>query len=175
MKSVFEGFKNFILRGNAIELAVGVVIGAAFNAVVTSLVDNLVNPIVGAIFGKPDFNDLWDITLRHNVDAEGNDATIHVGSLLTALVQFLIVAAAVYFVIVLPMNKLNERIAQGKTPDPEPKPENIQLLTEIRDLLARGNGNGDGTTGTAGSGGPAGTAPGGAGTAGSVPPRTTQG
>jgi large conductance mechanosensitive channel len=131
MKSVVSGFREFVLRGNAIELAVGVVIGAAFNALVTSVVTYLINPIVGAIFGKPDFNALWDITLRHG-------ATISVGHILTALVQFLIVAVAVYFVIVLPMNKLNERMAGKKeTVAAAPTPD-VQLLTEIRDLLAAG-------------------------------------
>lgn len=151
MKSVISGFREFVLRGNAIELAVGVVIGAAFNAVVTAIVTYLINPIVGAIFGKPNFDSLWDITLRHGTAVDpttGNvvaaNSTISVGHLLTALVQFLIIAIAVYFVIVLPMNKVNERIAArraaGVEEEPEATPADVQLLTEIRDLLAATNG-----------------------------------
>jgi large conductance mechanosensitive channel len=147
MKSVLGGFREFVLRGNAVELAVGVVIGAAFNALVTSIVTYLVNPIIGAIFGKPDFDSVWDITLRHGttVNDQGqtvaDNATVSVGHILTALVQFLIVAFAVYFVIVLPMNKLNERMARRRAVEPESPeatPADVQLLTEIRDLLASG-------------------------------------
>lgn len=152
MKSVFSGFREFVLRGNAIELAVGVVIGAAFNTVVTAIVTYLINPIVGAIFGKPNFDQLWDITLRHGTTTNdagqtvADNATISVGHLLTAIVQFLIVAVAVYFVIVLPMNKLNERIARSRGIEEEEAtaPADVLLLTEIRDLLAAQSG---GTTG----------------------------
>jgi large conductance mechanosensitive channel len=143
MKSVFGGFREFVMRGNAIELAVGVVIGAAFTAFVTSIVTYLINPIVGAIFGKPNFDQLWDITLRHGtktVDGHvvADNATLSVGHILTALVQFLIVAVAVYFVIVLPMNRLNERLARRKEVVPQAPTADVQLLTEIRDLIAAG-------------------------------------
>jgi large conductance mechanosensitive channel len=140
MKSVFGGFREFVMRGNAIELAVGVVIGAAFTAFVTSIVTYLINPIVGAIFGKPNFDQLWDITLRHGSDptTHTDDAILSVGHILTALVQFLIVAVAVYFVIVLPMNRLNERLARRKEVVPQAPTADVQLLTEIRDLIAAG-------------------------------------
>lgn len=135
MKGIFGGFKEFVMRGNAIELAVGFVIGAAFSAVVSAIVDNLITPLIGAIFGAPDLSRIWDITLRRNVD--GADAIISVGGILDAILQFLLIALAVYFVIVLPMNKLAERRARGEEPEPDAPAEDVQLLTEIRDLLAR--------------------------------------
>jgi large conductance mechanosensitive channel protein len=133
MKGILAGFKEFVLRGNAIDLAVGVVIGAAFGSVVTAIVDHLINPLIAAIFGAPDLTRLWDISLR-------NDAVISVGGILDALLKFVLIAAAVYFVIVLPMNKLAERRAKGVEPEPEAPAEDVVLLTEIRDLLAKQQG-----------------------------------
>ncbi len=131
MKGIFGGFKEFVMRGNAIDLAVGVVIGAAFGAVITAIVDYLINPLIAAIFGVPDLTRLWDISLR-------NDAVISVGGILNALLTFLLIAFAVYFVIVLPMNRLAERRARGAEPEPEEAlPDDVVLLREIRDLLAR--------------------------------------
>lgn len=135
MKGIFGGFKEFVMRGNAIDLAVGVVIGTAFGAVVSAIVDKLITPLIGAIFGAPDLSQVWDITLRRNVD--GGDAVISVGGILDAILQFLLIALAVYFVIVLPLNKLAERRARGQEPEPEAPAADVQLLTEIRDLLAR--------------------------------------
>ena len=136
MKGIFGGFKEFVLRGNAIDLAVGVVIGAAFGAVVTAVVDHLITPLIGAIFGAPDLSRIWDITLRNN-PGDVPDAIISVGGILNAILQFLLIAFAVYFVIVLPMNKLAERRAKGEEPEPEAPAEDVVLLTEIRDLLAK--------------------------------------
>ncbi|MGC5166774.1 large conductance mechanosensitive channel protein MscL [Luteimicrobium sp. DT211] len=138
MRHVFSGFRDFIMRGNVVELAVAVVIGAAFTAVVNSLVTYFINPIIGAIFGKPNFDQLWDITLRHGPDpsTHDDDAIISVGHLLTAVVNFLLIAAAIYFLIVLPMNKINERRNRNKAVEPAATPADVQLLTEIRDLLA---------------------------------------
>ncbi|HWK92446.1 MAG TPA: large conductance mechanosensitive channel protein MscL [Luteimicrobium sp.] len=141
MRNVFSGFRDFIMRGNVVELAVAVVIGAAFTAVVNALVTYFINPIIGAIFGKPNFDQLWDITLRHGSDPDPtvhtDDAIISVGHLLTAVVNFLLIAAAIYFLIVLPMNKLNERRNRNKVVEPAATPPDVQLLTEIRDLLAQ--------------------------------------
>ncbi|SDS21473.1 large conductance mechanosensitive channel protein MscL [Paraoerskovia marina] len=130
---MINGFKEFILRGNAVDLAVGVVIGAAFGAVVTAIVDYLVNPLIAAIFGKPDLSDLWDITLR-----EG--ATIQVGMILNAFLQFFLVALAVYFVIVAPMNALAARRAALKDPVPEEISDEVSTLREIRDILSDARG-----------------------------------
>lgn len=124
-----NGFKEFIARGNAIELAVGIVIGAAFGAVVTSLVEGIINPLIGMIFGKPNLDTIWVIT--------ANGASIAPGMVLTALINFVLVAAAIYFLIVVPLNKLAERRKKGVEPEPEAPAEDVLLLQEIRDLLAK--------------------------------------
>src|ERR671913_2077702 len=90
-QGMFEGFRKFIMRGNVIDLAVAVVIGAAFTLVVNSLVEDIINPLLAAIVGKPNFSDLT-ITIR--------DATITYGNFITALINFLLVAAAIYFVVI---------------------------------------------------------------------------
>jgi large conductance mechanosensitive channel len=124
---MLKGFKEFIMRGNVLDLAVAVVIGAAFGAIVTSLVENLINPLVAAIFGKADISKVWHFTL--------NGADFYIGKILQAGLNFLFVATAVYFIIVLPLNKLAERRRRGQEPEPTPLTTDQQLLTEIRDLL----------------------------------------
>jgi large conductance mechanosensitive channel len=119
---MFDGFRKFIMRGNVIDLAVAVVIGAAFTLVVNSLVEDIINPILAAIVGKPDFSDLT-ITVR--------DATITYGNFITAVINFLLVAAAIYFIIVVPMNKMLSRLEEGKgTPDADTKqcPECLSVI-----------------------------------------------
>jgi large conductance mechanosensitive channel len=118
--------RNFILRGNAIDLAVAIVLGAAFGAVVTSLVEDIVTPIISIIFGKPGFADLT-ITI--------NDAVIRYGAFLNAVFSLLTIGAAVFFLVVKPVNLLMERRKAGEEPPPEAVPEDIVLLGEIRDLL----------------------------------------
>ena len=130
---MLKEFRNFILRGNAIDLAVAVVIGAAFGAVVTSLVEDIVTPIISIIFGKPGFEDLT-ITV--------NDAVIRYGSFLNALLSLLLIGAAVFFLVVKPVNYLMERRKAGEEAPPEAVPEDIVLLGEIRDLLRRGGNAG---------------------------------
>jgi len=133
---VLAGFKTFIMRGNVVDLAVGIVIGAAFGAVVTAFVDNIVNPLIAAIFGKPDLSALWTFTLREG--SNGVDPTVlSIGAFLTAVINFLIVAAAIYFAVVMPLNKLAERRKAGVVEEPEAPAADVALLTEIRDLLAR--------------------------------------
>ena len=124
---MLKGFKDFVMRGNVIDLAVAVVLGAAFTAVVNAVVKGLITPVIAAIFGKPDLTQVGNFTL--------NNAQFSLGLILDALFNFLIIAAAVYFIIVLPVNKLLERLAQGREPEQEsPSPE-VLLLTEIRDSL----------------------------------------
>jgi large conductance mechanosensitive channel len=127
---MLKGFKEFIMRGNVVDLAVAVVIGAAFGAVVTKLVADLVTPLIAAIGGKPDFGQL-----KFTV----NNSTFLYGDFINALLSFLIIAAAIYFLIVLPMNTLAERraarLATGKEAEPEAKAEDVLLLEQIRDLL----------------------------------------
>ena len=128
---MLEGFKNFILRGNVIDLAVGVVIGAAFTAVVTAFSDNIINPLIASV-GGADYSGLG----FHIIS--GNDATfLDFGALITAAINFLLIAAVVYFVIVAPMTKLDEmqKHKRGIQPD-APAPTETELLTEIRDLLS---------------------------------------
>ena len=126
---MLKEFRNFILRGNAIDLAVAVVIGAAFGAVVTSLVEDIVTPIISIIFGKPGFQDLT-ITI--------NGAVIRYGAFLNAVFALLTVGAAVFFLVVKPVNYMMERRKAGDAPPPEAVPEDVVLLTEIRDLLQSG-------------------------------------
>ncbi|MDR0991127.1 MAG: large conductance mechanosensitive channel protein MscL [Propionibacteriaceae bacterium] len=123
--NMFKGFKEFITRGNVIELAVGVIIGGLFNAIVTALVNGIINPIIAALFGQPNFDSVLAFTL--------NGSQIRVGVVITAIVNFLLTAAALYFLIVLPFNRLNaRRLANQPAPEPE---ADVALLTEIRDLM----------------------------------------
>lgn len=128
LPKVFQGFKDFISRGNAIELAVGVVIGAAFGAVIAAIQNGFIGPLIAAIFGKPDLTNVWLFTI--------NGAVFSIGLILDALLKFLITAAAVYFVIVLPLNALAARRKRGQEEEPKAPSEDILLLQEIRDLLA---------------------------------------
>jgi len=147
MRDALTGFKAFLMRGNVLDLAVAVVIGTAFTAVVKALVTFIITPFVGMIFGKTSLARVWDI-------GPINNATISVGGFLDAVLQFLFVATAVYFFIVLPVKAINERRAKGtepKDPSPEPPSADIVLLQEIRDLLAeRATGGSSGSTGHAG-------------------------
>jgi large conductance mechanosensitive channel len=124
---MLKGFKEFVMRGNVVDLAVAVIIGAAFGKIVTALVDGLINPLVAAIFGKTDLTKVWNFQV--------NGAEFSIGLILDALVNFLFVAAAIYFLIVLPLNKLAERRARGVEPEPTPLTTEQELLTEIRDAL----------------------------------------
>jgi large conductance mechanosensitive channel len=134
---MLKGFKDFITRGNVIDLAVGVVIGAAFTAVVNSFVNGILNPLIAAIFGKPDLSDVLTWTLNDAGTADpADDAILSIGLVLTALINFLLVAVAIYFFVVVPLNKLAERTAKDEpAPDEAASPTEIELLTEIRDAL----------------------------------------
>jgi large conductance mechanosensitive channel len=122
-----KGFKEFIMRGNVIDLAVALVIGLAITAIVTSLVENLITPLIAAVFGQTDFNE-WGYTTI-------NGAEFYPGKVLTAIINFLVIAVVLYFLIVLPMNKLREMRAQDETAPPT----EVELLTEIRDALQQRN------------------------------------
>lgn len=122
---MFNGFKAFLLRGNVIDLAVAVVIGAAFNTIVDKVVSSLIDPVVGMFF----MADSLDTALVVEIPGGGQLAF---GAVIGALINFLIVAAVVYFVFVLPMNKLRDRVAP---PAEETTPSEQELLVEIRDLL----------------------------------------
>jgi large conductance mechanosensitive channel len=133
---VIKGFKEFILRGNVIDLAVAVVIGAAFTAVVNSIVVNIFNPLIGALFNAKSLDDALVLSIP---TMDGTTADVRFGAVVGAVITFLIVAAVVYFVFVLPMNLLKER-AEGRRQAGASKAEDPQteltVLSEIRDLLA---------------------------------------
>ena len=118
---MLKGFKDFISRGNVIDLAVGVIMGGAFGAIVTSLVTDVITPILGMVFGKPDFSGIVI-------------GSVMVGKFLNAVIAFLLVSIGVYFFIVVPINKL-----KGPPPPAPPPGPTLQekLLMEIRDQLAK--------------------------------------
>lgn len=124
-----KGFKEFVFRGNVVDLAVAFVIGLAIVALINSIVDGLITPLIAAIFGEPNLLSVGNFEI--------NGADFSIGLILTALVNFILVAAAVYFVIVLPMNKLREMRAEDETAPPT----ELDLLTEIRDALVAGKAN----------------------------------
>jgi large conductance mechanosensitive channel len=128
-KGIVTEFKEFLLRGNVVDLAVAVVIGAAFGAVVSAFVKDILTPIVAAIFGKPDFSALH-VTI--------NNSVFLYGDFINALITFLSIAAAVFFFVVKPMNFLMERRRKGGEVDEASLSDEAQLLSEIRDLLAAG-------------------------------------
>ncbi|NLS09092.1 large conductance mechanosensitive channel protein MscL [Nesterenkonia sp. MY13] len=128
---MFKGFFKFIQQGNVVDLAVAVVLGAAFGAVVNALVDNVLMRLVAQVFtDEPDFDNLWAVTLP---GAEG--PPMQFGVLATEVVNFLIIAAAIYFVVVLPMTKMIEARNKALGGPEEEEDENITLLKEIRDQL----------------------------------------
>lgn len=105
---MLKDFKKFILRGNAVDLAIAVVVGAAFGAIVTSLVKDLITPIISAIAGKPDFSGL-SFTI--------NNSKFLYGDFLNALVSFLLIATAIFFFVIQPLNKLRALAAKRKNPE----------------------------------------------------------
>jgi large conductance mechanosensitive channel len=119
---VLKEFKDFLVRGNLVELAVAFVMGAAFAAVVASLVDNLVMPVIAMIFGKPSFDDLT-FTI--------NDAVFSYGAFLTSLVTFVAIAAAVFFFIVKPVGAITSRMKTEEAAGPTNEERMIELLERI--------------------------------------------
>lgn len=131
---MLKGFKDFLFRGNVIDLAIAVVIGTAFTALVTTITDALIMPIVNAFAGPDAVNGLGFKLLS------GNNATyIDLAAVINALITFTIIAAVVYFMIVVPMNKVNELAAKKEEAKPEEPSEEVVLLREIRDSLATRN------------------------------------
>ncbi|MEU9122897.1 large conductance mechanosensitive channel protein MscL [Streptomyces sp. NPDC048506] len=146
-KGVLQGFKEFLMRGNVIELAVAVVVGAAFTNIVNSVVKGVINPIVGALGSQNLDNYQSCLTTTCSKDPKTgafvDGIYILWGSVLSAALTFLITAAVVYFLMILPMNKWKERQEAKKPVDDGPAaPTEIELLTEIRDaLIAQRNGS----------------------------------
>jgi len=130
---VFKGFKDFLLRGNVVELAVAVVIGAAFTSIVTAFTTGLIKPLINAIGGSDAARGLGFNILG------SNDATfMDIGGVINAVINFVIVAAIVYFAFVLPVKHIQERRKRGEEAGPS-EPTDVELLIEIRDLLSRQN------------------------------------
>jgi large conductance mechanosensitive channel len=119
---MLRGFKEFVLRGNVIDLAVAVVIGGAFGTLVTALVKDILTPLIGAIVGQPDFS-AFTITV--------NGSTFLIGDFLNAVISFLLIAAAVYFFVVLPINAIVARRRRGEAP-PDPTTKKCEeCLSEV--------------------------------------------
>ncbi|MFU8872252.1 large conductance mechanosensitive channel protein MscL [Micromonospora sp. SL4-19] len=128
---MLKGFKDFIMRGNVVDLAVGVVIGAAFTGVVTAFTTSFLKPIIKLVGGGNDqFAGAWEISRGNFMDWAG---------FINAAITFLITAAVLYFLVVYPMNRLAERRRRGEEPPPKAPSEEIKLLTEIRDALLAGS------------------------------------
>ena len=137
---MLKGFKEFIMRGNVIDLAVAVVIGAAFTALVNALVEGLLNPALGALFSADNLKTAWTVDIPSM--SGGKPVHLLFGVLIAALIQFLLVAAAVYFALVMPINYMKNRAdakRKAGASDAEVPPDELQLLAEIRDLLAKGS------------------------------------
>lgn len=126
MRNAIREFREFILRGNVVDLAIAVVLGAAFGAVVTSFVANIITPLIAAIGGQPDFSELH-FTI--------NGSRFGYGSFLNALIAFLVIAAVIFFFVVKPLNHLLERRKRSQEAEPEAPAPDVALLMEIRDLL----------------------------------------
>jgi large conductance mechanosensitive channel len=140
---MLKEFKEFALKGNMVDMAVGIIIGAAFGTVVKSVVDDILMPVVASVFGVPDFSNLFTV-LRNptgevftSVEAarEAGAAVLGYGLFINALIAFLIVAF-VLFLVVKNMNKLKKQEEEAPAAPPEPSAEE-KVLTEIRDLLAK--------------------------------------
>lgn len=126
---MIQEFRDFIAKGNMIDIAVGFIMGAAFTAVIGSLVENVLMPIVAIPFGEPNFDAIiWTV----------NDSKIMIGSFLTAVVSFLLIAVAVFLFIVKPYNAYRE-LTETKEADEGTGPTEVELLIEIRDALAHRN------------------------------------
>ncbi len=121
---MIKEFREFIMRGNVVDLAVAVVIGAAFGAVVTSLVENLIEPLIALIFGKPNFDDFYFTII---------ETDFFYGKVLGALVSFLLIALAIFFLIVKPMNVISARLSKDE--DEEEEDTELDVLNQIRDSL----------------------------------------
>lgn len=156
-----SGFKNFIMRGNVIDMAVGVIVGGAFGKIITSLVNDIILPPIGVLLGGVEFRDLqWLISRKPILDDGGSpvfvngiqqftDVYIRYGNLIQIILEFLIIAVCIYFVLyffikrkeneakILALKEKQEQESKEKQPVVKEVPEDIKLLTEIRDLLKR--------------------------------------
>ncbi|MFD4291692.1 large conductance mechanosensitive channel protein MscL [Rhodococcus sp. NPDC058505] len=122
---MLKGFKDFLLKGNVLDLAVAVVIGAAFTAIVTAFTTYVINPIIATLGGSNELGFGFQLT-------DSPETFVNIGAVITAAINFVIIAAVVYFVLIVPYNHAKERFMT----EDEKQATDIELLTEIRDLLA---------------------------------------
>lgn len=143
---MIKGFKEFIAQGNALELAVAVIIGGAFKPIVDSIT-KVIMTIIGQLIGQPNFDSLGAFSLYQDGSytfhlatakelAANPDGFVMPGTIITTIINFLLIGIAVYFAIVMPMNKVKERMAKQKAAEEAAEVSDVELLTEIRDLLA---------------------------------------
>lgn len=136
---MLKGFKEFILRGNVIDLAVAVVIGAAFTGIVNAIVDKVFNPAIGALFDAATLAEAFPVSIP---TTSGGEATLYFGAVIAAVIQFILVAVVVYFALIIPINYLKRASFAKKQVAPADEeittpPTELELLAEIRDLLAK--------------------------------------
>ncbi|MFF0815976.1 large conductance mechanosensitive channel protein MscL [Rhodococcus sp. NPDC003318] len=122
---MLKGFKDFLLKGNVLDLAVAVVVGAAFTAIVTAFTENIINPLIASLGGADEMGFGFQIT-------DSPETFVNIGAVISAGINFVIIAAVVYFILIVPYNHAKERFLTTE----EAKATDIELLTEIRDLLA---------------------------------------
>ena len=137
-KGIVSEFKEFITRGNVMDMAVGIIIGGAFTAIVQSLVNDLLMPVIGALFGGIDFSTLKYVIRAADEAAGIEEAAIKYGSFIQAIVNFLLIAIVIFLLVkgINKMRRKKEEPAPAPAPDPEPS-EEVKLLTEIRDALKK--------------------------------------
>jgi large conductance mechanosensitive channel len=131
---VLAEFKKFLMRGNVVDLAVAVVIGAAFGAVVAAFVTGVITPIIGLVGGH-NFDNLV-LTLKHAHDPTKDDVQLKYGLVISQVINFVLVAAAIFFLVIKPLNVLAERRRRGQESEEDAPPTETELLVQIRDLLA---------------------------------------
>lgn len=127
---MLKGFKDFLIRGNVVDLAVAVIIGTAFTAIVTAIANNFIKPLIAAIGGANVTGLAWTIV------AGNPESKIDFAAIITAVINFMIVAAVVYFMIVMPMKRIQDRRKRGEEAG-QAEPTDVELLIEIRDLLSQ--------------------------------------
>ena len=137
-KGIVSEFKEFITRGNVMDMAVGIIIGGAFTAIVQSLVNDLLMPVIGTLFGGIDFITLKYVVRAADEAAGIEEAAIKYGSFIQAIVNFLLIAIVIFLLVkgINKMRRKKEEPAPAPAPDPEPS-EEVKLLTEIRDALKK--------------------------------------
>lgn len=137
-KGIVAEFKEFITRGNVMDMAVGIIIGGAFTAIVTSLVNDLLMPVIGVLFGGLDFSTLKYVVRAADEAAGIEEAAIKYGSFIQAIVNFLLIAVVIFLMVkgINAVRRKKEEPAPAPSPAPEPS-EEVKLLTEIRDALKK--------------------------------------